>query len=440
MENYSFVDILKKPDEKEKYLLDRETMFVIFDLFEKTNGNMEKSFTEEELINYIMKYHKYDKYVDNIKQIISNLQDYYIVPTFNKEYTLRSFAIKFARLFKEEVKTEPSDFQKPFFNYYSWLKKCKEEDEGIETWIKVFDNFKFEIFKELDNLLKQIRSEIKQFKEIFTEKSDNYNIYKINKSLDNINKQTDEFKIIFHFDNEISKLMRDWKSENATIQLAKKDIDSFFLSVNQKILYLRNKIDHIKPRLNQFIKSAFSHNSFNRKIEEYFRFLLQNSEIEKKGNTHKIIFPVNIPNKAILLEPTNFIAIKELNRIKQNPKSDDDKNTDKEQIKQKLETERKKQFENYKKNNEIEKKIRKYLIEADKEINSRGVLIFENLFYLILNTEKKNLYIATCVAYELLKKYRNENEFKIDIVQNIIEDKNKDFKNFKLWQMKIHKI
>lgn len=422
---------------------DTEDGLILLSLYEKFN---KASFTEEKIIEVIEKVFK-DTGKDTQRNeynrnnvIIIRLQEYFLWRDEAKgTYTFRKYGLDFCKSIHRKLSEQynPSKIKRLFDYLLNGLQtSLSSQESDFNQWVEDhFDARQGELAEQIEILDHQVSDSVKEFRaRIKNKDADVFQLLnEIEISLDLLKKQVlqliEVFKITYDIDDILTGILEQPDAIKYTPNVLK--VQYFDDQTRSQLEFVSKRIDKIKPKLREFIYE-FNQRDFDRKTELFLRHLLTKSSISKKEKGGKILIPPkDIPLLVIDTNITPKFNIVPLKEIGPKPHIEPvERKIDPEKRKNNLIKTRAKLFE--------KQRIQHWVRECMKSLEKNGKLDFSSLFFQILNEEAGNLSIAIKTAYQVLRKYNTNKNYKVFIGHE--KTISKKYLQTTIWKMSIAKI
>lgn len=427
-------------DQYEKLIPEKNDGLILISLYARYK---DKDFTEENIVTIINKVFKDQgnessriEYNRN-NAIILRLQESFLWRNETKRtYQFKKYGLELCQNIEKRLieKYNPAKIKRFFDELFQSLTKNIEENNDFNLWIEDhFDIRMPELISQIEILDQQVNESVSEFKTNI--KSEDYNIINILKEieirLEIIKEQAFELKNAFQISYDIDELLTSILEKNEGYDYIEniQRVQKFHDSSRNQLEQVSKRIEKIKPRIREFIYD-FNKQDFDRKTNKFINYLLEKSYVKREGNTKRIQLPINLFGLKIKsvenLPKLNVLTIREIS-----PKLAVDV------VKRKIDVAKRKDLiEKTLKWKRDKERIMYWTDIAFQELEEKGTLAFEALFFRIIDTDK--IIIAVKTAHNILRKStRNKQIYKIEIKPELVNHPEK--KGIALWQMIIQK-
>ncbi|MGA6118706.1 hypothetical protein [Sphingobacterium anhuiense] len=372
--------------------------------------------------------------------IIIKLQEFYLSRNDTlKEYEFKTFGIQFCDNIKERLVSiyNPAKIRRLFDGLLVDLKRYLiTEGYNFDTWFA--DRFVAtipEITQHVEILEQQVSQSVREFRKKIKDEHEDIHILidEILRRLDEIKEQANELKEAFGatylIDTELEELMLRQQSDFDTNSINR--VFVFNDTIRRKLEQISIRIDHIKPKIREFIYE-FNQRDFDRKTALFIDFLLKRSKISKGDSGKRLIcLPSKIPQFSIgdLFHLPRFYVVPTRKISRNLPPTAQTKNINLERQVEILEANKAKQREN--------SRVDYWIKYVKEQVLKDGFMNFSELFYEILLQENNKLKIPVKVTSKLVRELCKQQEYMISVNQELVT--HTDFPNIKLWKMSIRK-
>jgi hypothetical protein len=428
-------------EQYEKLIPDKTDGLVLISLFSKYR---EGSFSEINIISVINKVFK-DQGVDSSRteyyrnnSIILRLQESFLWRNDTKKtYQFKKYGVELCKSIEKRLiqKYNPAKIKRFFSELHRSLVENIESQGNYNEWITDhFDLRMPELVSQIEILDQQVNDSVSDFK--YSIKTGNADILDVLKEieirLEIIKEQASELKNAFQISYDIDEILITILESGQGVDYLEniQKVQSFHDSSRNQLEQVSRRIEKIKPRIREFIYD-FNKQDFDRKTNNFIRYLLSKSIVKRDGGNKRIVFPNNIDILKIKSTDTfprfTVVPIRDIS-----PKLPS--KIQRKQIDLEKQTELLEKTARWKNDKE---RITYWTNEALNEIENKGILIYSPLFFKILEFDR--LEIAVKTTHNIIRKIGKHHRLRLNI-QIIKEPIFSDIKKgISIWQMTITK-
>ncbi len=424
----------------------KETLLLIVLLYKKIeNGLIPEDFNERDFddtfydVKEFLQIEK-DKNIELLSQKISN--HFYQTERIGNKYQihLTVYAKNLCELLINEIQPELVKLEL----YHTFKRTLPLTDTDLEN-IELFNYWYKNNYK---SARKEIYRHIEQLHNDVSEKISELTLL-LRKINENPKEQIDSYSLIFeilaqrvegivnalHYKDETLRKIKSVKEgfsiKKETFEryvFIQEDVESFFASIDRRIISISDKIQIASKRLRNLLETLKHKQQFKVKIEKFLNVLLKSSS-ENRQRKNKIDFGISLHQKIgykqIPYIPIKFVSIPKLDFQTKNKSEPEIPKYDKEHEK----AERRKGLAQL----EMQEATAMWLDEINQELHSNRILDYEEWFDKIYEKEN-NLEVPINVCFGLIEEHNKSDDKEITIKQEKITKNEQDLS---LWKMQI---
>lgn len=417
---------------------------VILALYEQF-GN--ESFKEEQINAVIDKVHwdlgkstQRTEY-DRNNTIILKLQEFYLSrDEHKKNYQFKTFGKQFCHNIRERLLStyNPARIKRLFDGLHLDLGRYLGEEElTFDMWFSEhFVRVCPEITAHVEILDQQVSQSVREFRKgIKAENVDMGSLLDdIISRLDGIKGQAKELKEAFASTYDIDYILEDILIHGAQYATTAniQSVFDFNGSIRGQLEQISMRIDHIKPRIREFIYE-FNQRDFDRKTGIFLDFLIRRSQqVKNASGKRRLELPAKIPgfvtsDQAVL---PRFVVIPDKDITPKQPV---------EITKRRVDLDRQKiALEEAKIKRHIQARVSYWVAQLKERLLAETEIDFSQVFYEIMALEGDSMGIPIKVASKIIREFPKQKFYGIEIEQEIT--RNLSYPNIRLWKMQIKKL
>lgn len=350
-----------------------------------------------------------------------------------KLYSFKDYAYKFCENAEERLKSNFNPTQVEII--CNELRRKLEECEApidIENWIEIhFKSFKPRMKSQVDFLDRQIDisvEEIRESTQLSNEAVIN-TLRQIDGKLDDIRLQNKELRAAFRELSAVYNKLEDLSIRIDDQQLGNQMNDSrlFITQIKYDLSLIDKRLDRIQPKLRQFFRTL-NRPLFNTKIEKFFHFLFDASQVTIQESKKVLLLPNNVYLPAIYMNTPTFTIVERKEDLFPTKQRKIDKQPDNiEYIKQVFEKFQNKIYQQ----DEVQSWLERIKSERKTQIQ------FSDFFIRIVKENEGNIETAVKVAHAMFKSGTFKNTIDIETTMTTVTFE--EFKFLSLWEIILHK-
>ncbi len=438
---FDFFTEIKKENNYQLLYPDRKVGLAIVWLYQQTqNGTFpNKAFKEADIHRALgrvnpasqSKAHKVPTSHYNI--IVAELQEYFL--RYDEEgevYRFKEYGSEFCKHALNTLKSnfDPTQIEKICIDLKDHLNRCNTAVE-VQEWLEIkFDNFRPNLKHQIDFLDRQIDqsvSELQQNKITEAKGKVLETLKQISERFDTIRTHNKELRSAFREFEHIKELLlkRSMSIEDKYLGDLIFEALQFFQEMKKLLSLIDNRLDRIQPKVKQLFANL-NKPLFNTKIEQFLRFLLENSTLDTEKKK-MLMLPEGIPDSQLFKENPSFTIVErkeDLFPTKARKKKHYTQNT----------VAKKEAFMSTKERFLQNDHVDYWFSEIKRDLQSQMSVNFSKYFFEALSQSNNDIGLAVALTYRVLREYPNY-DWKLNIRQEI--DMNFQQGSTQLWNMTI---